>query len=263
MNAPAFRAPRSAVYEITDGARAYKIYVAAPPGYNRRENADRAYPVIYLNDGDLFFQAASGAPLLSYFNETLEEVIVVGVSYAQDEDPIASRQRDLTPVIDRDFENATGGAARYLALFADEIIPLIEREYRADPARRTLAGHSLGAVFGLYAMFAQPSPFANYILVSPSLWYADYALGDFENDYAKSHGDLPARLYLAVGDLEGPNGGLVNFDMVNDEIAFAARLRARNYESLRLKQETLEGVDHAAAFPAAFLRALEWLYPAR
>jgi len=258
---PAFEAPRSAVHQVKNGERAYNLYVALPPGYLRPENADRAYPVIYLNDGDLFFQAAAGAPLLSYYNGVLEEVVVVGVSYAIGEDPIASRQLDLTPVVDEQFSNATGGADRYLSLFKSGIIPLIESEYRIDAKRRTLAGHSFGAVFGLYCLLTAPDLFANYILVSPSLWYGDRAIARLESLYAQTHSDLPARVYLAVGDLEGPNGGLRAVDMVNDEIAFAARLQSRSYKSLQIKQETLEGgVNHSTAFNAAYLRSLEWFF---
>ena len=259
---PAYAAPRSAVYEVSAGVHAYKLYVATPPGYARPENAERRYAVIYLNDGDLFFQAAAGGPLLSYYNRALEETILVAVSYAVGDDPIASRQRDFTPIRDEKFANETGGADDYLALFKSSIIPLIEAAYRADPARRTLAGHSFGATFGAYALLTEPALFQNYILVSPALWYGDHAIAGLESRYAQTHSDLPARVYLAVGDLEGPKGGLKAIDMVDDEIAFAARLRSRGYESLDLRNETLDGgVTHSTAFPIAWLRALEWLFP--
>lgn len=262
-DAPAYEVPRSAVHEIRSGERAYRIFVATPPSYDRPENAGRRYPAIYLNDGDVFFLAAAGEPLLSYFNGVIEETIVVGVSYAVGEDPIESRQRDLTPVESENFAAKTGGAAQYLGMIENSIIPLVERAYRTDPERRTLAGHSFGATFGAFAMLTKPGLFANYILVSPALWYGDYAIAETESAYALTHGDLDARVYMAVGELEGPKGGLKARDMVNDEIAFAARLRSRNYESLALRDEVIGGANHAAAFPAAYLRALEWLFPAR
>lgn len=262
--APAYAAPRSAVHEVKAGERAYKLYVSTPPGYSSSENADRRYSVIYLNDGELFFLAAAGEPLLSYYNRILEETIVVGVSYAVGEDPIASRQRDLTPVRDESFANDTGGAPGYLETIKSEIIPFVETYYRTDPARRTLAGHSFGATFGVYVLLTEPELFANYILVSPALWYAGHALTGFESRYARTHDDLKARVYMAVGDLEGPNGGLKTVDMVNDEIAFVAKLRSRSYDSLVLRDEVLSGgVNHATSFPIAYLRALEWMFPAK
>ena len=260
-----YAVPRSAVHDIQTGeGRAYKLYVATPPGYGRPENAERRYPVIYLNDGDLFFLAATGEPLLSYYNGVLEETIVVGISYAVGENPIASRQRDLTPVRDDSFQAETGGGADYLRVLKLGIIPLIEDAYRADPRRRTLAGHSFGATFGAYVLLTEPDLFANYILVSPALWYAGRAIAGFESLYAQSHDDLKARVYMAVGDLEGPKGGLKAVDMVNDEIAFAARLRSRRYKDFILRDEILDGgVTHATAFPIAYLRALEWMFPAK
>ncbi len=261
----AYAVPRSAVHEVgAPQGRTYKLYVATPPGYGRPENAERLYPVIYLNDGELFFLAASGGPLLSYYNRVLEETIVVGISYAVGEDPLASRQRDLTPVVDASFANPTGGAPDYLALIKDKIIPLIEDAYRTDAHRRTLAGHSLGGTFAVYALLTDPELFANYIIVSPALWVASHSSAGLESAYAGAHEDLPARVYMAVGDLEGPKGGLKAIDMVNDEIAFAARLRSRNYKDFQLRDEVLDGgVNHATAFPIAYLRALEWLFPAK
>jgi predicted alpha/beta superfamily hydrolase len=263
--APAYAVPRSAVYEIeAPQGRTYKLYVATPPGYGRPENAERLYPVIYLNDGEVFFLAASGAPLLSYYNRLLEETIVVGISFAAGEDPLASRQRDLTPFVDASFANPTGGAADYLAVIKEKVIPLIESAYRTDPGRRTLAGHSFGGTFGAYVLLTDPALFANYIIVSPALWLAGHATAGLESVYAGAHDALPARVYMAVGDLEGPKGGLKTLDMVNDEIAFAARLRSRNYKDFELRDEVIDGgVNHATAFPIAYLRALEWLFPAK
>ena len=263
-DAPAYAVPRSGVHDIAAGERAYKLYVATPPGYSSAQNADRRYPVIYLNDGELFFLAAAGEPLLSYYNRVLEETIIVGISYAAGEDPLASRQLDLTPAVDASFGNPTGGAAAYLATIKEKIIPLIESAYRADPERRTLAGHSLGGTFGAYALLTEPGLFQNYIIVSPALWYAGHAMAGYEARYAELNKDLKARVYMAVGDLEGPKGGLKNLDMVNDEIAFAAKLKSRNFQSLVLRDDVLEGgVNHATSFQIAYLRALEWMFPAR
>lgn len=259
----AYALPASAVHEVVaEGARTYKLYVKTPPGYSRPENADRRYPVVYLNDGELFFLVASGAPLLSYYNRAIEEAIIVGVSYAVGEDPIASRQRDLTPVADGAIKNETGGAADYLAFIAEKVIPLVERDYRADPARRTLAGHSFGGTFGAYVLLTAPDLFANYILISPALWYADHEIFREEERYAADHRALKARVYMATGDLEGPKGGLKGVDLANDQIAFGAKLRARNYDGLVLRDEILDdGVSHSTSFPSGFLRALEWLFP--
>jgi hypothetical protein len=251
------------VHEIMSDAtgRRYKLQVKTPPSYSAPENAKRTYPAIYLNDSELFFLVAAGAPLLSYYNGAIEETIIVGVSYAVGEDPIASRQRDLTPVVDEGFKNETGGAPAYFEFLRDEAIPLIESAYRTDTTRRTLAGHSFGGTFGAYALLREPDLFANYILVSPALWYGDHAIAAAEERYASAHRTLKARVYMAVGDLEGPKGGLKSLDLANDQVALAARLRSRNYDGLILRDEVLAGVSHSTSFPAAILRALDWMFP--
>ncbi len=259
----AYAVAGSAVHDVrTKSGRAYRLYVKTPPGYSQPENETRRYPAVFLNDGELFFLVAAVAPLLSFYNRTLDEVIIVGVSYALGEEPIASRQRDLTPIADKSFKNETGGAADYLVFITETVVPLIERSYRTDPSRRTLAGHSLGGTFGAYALLNDPSHFANYILISPAFWFGDHAIAAAEERYAKANHALPARVYMAVGDLEGPRGGLKSVDLVNDQIAFAARLRSRNYQGFILRDEVLSAdVSHSTSFPTGFLRALEWMFP--
>jgi predicted alpha/beta superfamily hydrolase len=49
-------------------------------------------------------------------------------------------------------ETPTGGAAAFLRVFLDELIPDIERTYRTN-GDRTYIGYSLGGLFGAYALF--------------------------------------------------------------------------------------------------------------
>jgi predicted alpha/beta superfamily hydrolase len=51
----------------------------------------------------------------------------------------------------------SGEGPKFLAFLKSELIPLIEANYRADPARRILGGHSFGGLFTLYAMFTDLS----------------------------------------------------------------------------------------------------------
>ncbi len=256
----AYAAPRSAVFEVKDGERSYRLYVAAPPGYDRKENALRRYPVIYLNDGDLFFMTAAGAPVLPWSSRAFGEAIIVGVSYAVGERPLASRKRDLTPVASSALKGATGGAAAYLEVFRSRIIPLVEARYRADPERRIIAGHSLGGTFALYAMLEDPTLFSGVIAISPALWYGERDIAAREALFSRDNSKLPVRLYMAVGDLEGPKGGYKSIDMVGDQTAFAARLRSRGYVGLEIADEVLAGgVTHATSFQAAWLKALAFV----
>ena len=47
-----------------------------------------------------------------------------------------------------------------------ELIPLIHRDYRANPSDRSLLGHSMGANFALYTLFTTPDLFQRCVAAS-------------------------------------------------------------------------------------------------
>lgn len=267
---PPFEVERSAVLAIDSPKleRSYELYVKLPPGYDKPENAQRKYPVLYLNDGPYTFQVASGITRVPFNHGTFEEFILVGVSYAKGEDAVTSRERDLTPFVDiRNKPHATGGARAYLDFLKNEAMPLVEKSYRIDPARRTLAGQSFGGLFGIWVLFNEPGLFQNYVLTSTSLWYNRRAMFDAEAAYAKTHKDLEANLYMAIGSTEHPGGcGKAvsqcpdGPDMVAQQREMLKRLASRKYPSLKLHGKVVDGSFHTTTFPIGLIWALQDLY---
>lgn len=264
--APATRAyqmPDSDVLTLASPAlkRTYELFVRLPPGYADAENAARAYPVVYLNDAHSTFQIAAGVTGSPMRHGGFEPMIIVGVSYAEGDVGAASRNRDLTPTPNSKSDAVTGGARDYLTFMRDEVIPLVETTYRADPARRVLAGQSYGGLFGAYALLEEPGLFADYILTSPSLWYEDGVMFRLEAAAAKAGKRLKGRVYFAIGDTETPsvNGG--GNDMVGDQKRFAEILRSRGYQELVVRDTVVEGGTHLTTFPIGLLRGLMWLTP--
>ncbi len=231
-----------------------------------RKNAGRRYGVLYLTDGDYTFQVASGITRLAHNLKRLEEFILVGLPTAKGEDGMNSRRRDLTPWTDPDLSGVSGGAPTYLDFLVKQAMPLVEKTYRIDPARRTLVGQSYGGLFGLWVLFTQPQHFSSYILTSPSIWYKDYALRGLEADYAKAHKDLKAKVYMATGSFEAAKPGDKRYnqsrDMVADQQDMARRLRARKYPGLQVLSEVSQGTYHETTFPVGLIQGLQWLYPA-
>ncbi|HYE50690.1 MAG TPA: alpha/beta hydrolase-fold protein [Azospirillaceae bacterium] len=262
--APAFQVENSAVHTLRARAsgRAYDLYVKVPPGYAKPENAGRRYPVLYLNDGPYTFQVASGVSRVPFSQGLFEEFILVGLSWAHGEDPADSRSRDLTPWPNPRMARPTGGAKAYWEFLKTEAIPFVEARYRIDPARRTLAGQSYGALFGLWVAFNDPGTFGNYVLTSPSIWFRDRAILEAEEAYAARHEEMKARLYLAIGGQERPGTDCARctFDMVADQELLAQRLRSRNHKGLELRSEVVEGAFHETTFPVGLIRAMQWLY---
>lgn len=66
-----------------------------------------------------------------------------------------------------------GGAAGYLALLREQVLPRALALGPLNPSAMTLWGHSYGGLFALHAAFAGSSPFARHIAASPSLWWDD------------------------------------------------------------------------------------------
>ncbi len=270
---PPFQIERSFVHTIASPTlkRSYDLYVKLPPGYDKPENSQRRYPVLYLNDGPYTFQVASGVTRVPFNHGTFEDFILVGVSYAQGEDAVASRERDLTPLVDsRNKSHATGGASAYLGFLKNEAMPLVEKTYRIDPHRRTLAGQSYGGLFGIWVLFNEPELFQNYILTSASLWYNKRAMFDAEAAYAKTHADLKANLYMAIGSTEYPGGcGDApaqcpdTSNMVAQQAEMLKRLGARKYRNLTLHGRVIDGAFHTTTFPVGLLWALQELYRVR
>jgi predicted alpha/beta superfamily hydrolase len=191
----AYAMPDTEVLQIDSPAlgRSYELFVRLPPGHGDAENAERRYPVLYLNDAHYVFQAAAGVTLAPMRHGGLEPMIIVGVSYALGEGGTASRGRDLTPTGNAaQTQHATGEARAFLTFMRDEVIPLVERTYPVDAGRRIFAGQSYGGLFGAYALVSEPGLFSDYILTSPSLWYGNGAMFGIEADAANRRGGFQA-----------------------------------------------------------------------
>lgn len=259
----AFTIPNTTIHTLHSASlgRSYDLFIKTPVGYEDQKNADLTYPVIYLNDGPYTFQVASGVTHLPMgAPHKVERAILVGISFAHDEGGMHSRVRDLTPVIDPSWTRyETGGASDYFAFIANEVIPYIETEYRADPGKRTLSGQSLGGSFGAWAMLAHQDIFDSYILTSPSLWFKDRHIFEVEAQYAQRNKDLNAKVYFAIGERETtPDGS--RYPMVEQLLEFTEVLQARDYPSLELMVEVIPGAIHETTFPQGFTRGIHWLY---
>jgi uncharacterized protein len=199
----------------------------------------------------------------------VEEFILVGLSYAIGDDPTVSRTRDYTASrSDRTakIENGGGGATAYQAYLKTEVLPFIEARFRADPERRILLGHSYGGLLGAQVLFSDPTMFSAYVLGSPSLWHGRDAIFATEATYAETHRDLPATVYMYIGQYESLGDGPRynnNQDMVSDNRRFERLLRSRSYPGLTITSDELQNEDHLSVAPRGFTEALMTLLPAQ
>ena len=261
--------------------RTYRITVSLPLGYDAApddawpfDNMPDRWPTVYVTDGNWYAAMVAGMIRPAALCGGISDAIVVGIGYSEDggtveafRESFTRRDADLTPVRDeaeaRSMEERhgrptpNGDSAGYLAFLQHELIPLIEREYRADPARRILAGHSYGGLFALYALFEQPGLFQTLIIGSPTLSYGNRYLFEREATFAKANSSLPAKIYLFAGEYEES----ADDTTLTDTLRLAAILQGRQYEGLTLTKHVFLDQNHcevaAPGFQMGLKRALK------
>jgi predicted alpha/beta superfamily hydrolase len=140
------------------------IDITLPTGY-ARDTAQR-YPVIVALDGEFEGNIASSIAKFYAGSSMLPNTIVVAVRNT-------NRTLDMTPAPVAGFTpppDANGGADKFLAFFADELVPYINAHYRTSPMR-VLIGHSLGGLFALHTLAKRPQLFTGYVVMEPAAWW--------------------------------------------------------------------------------------------
>jgi predicted alpha/beta superfamily hydrolase len=248
-----------------------QLYIKLPWSYDR---GDTTYPVLFSLDENRSFPLYSTMSLIYETPGTrTKEIIIVGVGYKVDSDRIrglaewaAWRTRDLTPERSEETEQfwkeklsallegetldvQSGGAPVFLKSLREELIPFIEANYRVSSTDRGLAGYSYGGLFTLYALFHGPEMFTRYFAGGPTMWDQ---LFEYEQNYASTHNDLIARLFITAGGRES--------DLLEPMQRMVDRLRSHGYPGLEIITHVFEGEGHESAYAASVSRALSVLY---
>jgi hypothetical protein len=155
-------------------------------------------------------------------------------------------------------QEETGGAGRFLEFLAKEVFPFVESNYRISPTDRGLGGYSYGGLFSLYVLLKEPELFSKYFAGSPGIEFGDRVLFDYEKEYASSHKDLRAHLFMSTGEEEGPEG-------ISDMKKMSDVLNSRKYPGLKVESCVFPNENHISGAPASIMRGITALYlpPAR
>jgi predicted alpha/beta superfamily hydrolase len=173
---------------------------------------------------------------------------------------LSLRGRDFTSIALSDEYKAqdsypfteTGGAARFLSFIKDELIPMIDLEFRTIQTDRALAGFSLGASFALYAMFGTALLFQRIIAVSTGI---DSIL-EMEKQYSQKHASLPVKLNVSI---EHPEDNPAFNEWLKNVKNFVDALSTR-YTELDARFRVFEGIDHSQVGSVGFAHALKDIY---
>jgi predicted alpha/beta superfamily hydrolase len=221
------------------------------------------YPVLYLNDGQNLFDAATAFAGVSWqagetagkliAEKKIPPLIVVGIDHAG-----KSRAREYIPYRSAESRATRPRGQRYPEFLEQEVIPLVEAYYSVakGPENRGLGGSSLGGLIALYTELAAPGVFGRLLIESPSLYVANHRI----LEECRRLQRWPTRIYLGtgtreVGDLEKDE------KIVGDVRTLEKILRATGLDGERLKVEIAEGAEHSeSSWALRFPAALEFLF---
>lgn len=244
------RTERQRLTSSIDGQE-YVLYVSLPATYS---DASRTFPVLYLLDAQWDFPMVVGLVESLSDDGFVPPLIIVGITWGGAQPDYSHlRFKDLTPTNSSRIPQS-GNGPNFLRFLKNELVPFVDSSYRTTRTERALMGNSLGGLFALYALFTEPALFNRYIVSSPTLGFGN-GVKTYEAEYAAQHSQLPIRLFIDVGELEGPH-----ITQVQD---LASVLRARKYQGLELETLVVKGTGHSSNKPEGFVRGLQAVFAPR
>lgn len=232
----------------TSNGESYHVLIGLPHGY--ADSGGERFPTVYVLDGgELFPLFASYSRYLRHAEE-VPDLILVGISYGTD-DWEAGNNRGHDYTAHTDEREHWGGADDFQSFLADELLPMIESEYRSRRDRRIVFGQSLGGQFVLYTAQTRPHLFWGHIASNPAL-HRNLPF------FLELHGEPdPARershLFVASGSDDDPR-------FREPALEWIGHWTGAESTPWDLRAVTLDGHGHFSAPPASFRQGLMWLF---
>ena len=240
----------SDAFEIPQLIKTRRIAALLPHDYH---SSEKAYPVLYLQDGQNLFD--EHAPFgtwgvdkkLALLSEKgVGGIIIIAIDHAEDE-----RIAEFTP--SSKTQLGSGDGKKYVRFLADTLKPYIDKHFRTLPDRENtgIGGSSMGGLISIYAGLMYPEVYGKLMIFSPSLWVMPnihfHALNLDHSDDAK--------IYLYAGEHESKN-------MIPNIRRFKENVAQRGIEAnidFKLSIDP-EGKHNEARWGEEFPKAIEWLF---
>jgi predicted alpha/beta superfamily hydrolase len=224
----------------------YNIRVALP---NTFSSSTGRYATLYVLDGeeDFAFVANKCSEITEQKGTT--NVLVVGIGYGR------SRSIDYTPTR---MSSVTGGGPQFLNFIETQLVPYMEQQYKADTARssRIILGHSYGGLFGAFAFSVNNRLFGNYILLSPSLWYDNRALFQFEEVNRIKNKGVQQLIFMGIGNNEERDRMQIPFEIFYQTLN-------NNYINIELAKNFEGNTGHMDSKKPNIIKGLEYYFENR
>lgn len=238
------------------------VLVYLPPGYRRFTR--KRYPVLYLQDGQNVFDAATSFAGVEWgMDETAERLIraklieplmIVAVANIGE-----NRVHEYAPtpgVIEakgKRKKRSRGLLRVYDRFLIEELKPYIDKQYRTkpEPEFTGLGGSSLGGLAALALGLWHSDVFSRLLVMSPSVWWDKEAIVRM---VTQLNGKLPLRIWLDTGTHEE---GWERARTLRDA------LLAKGWrQDVDLAYREIEGAEHSeAAWAHRVEPALSFLFP--
>ncbi len=202
-----------------------RIWMYLPPGY---ASAQKKYPVLYMQDGQNLFDAATAAYgewgvdelMDSLLASKKQECLIVGIDHGGNK-----RMSEYNPY---EFIVEEGSKASqkfipegdaYIDFITQTLKPFIDSHYRTLPSKENtiIAGSSMGGVISYYATLKYPGVYGKAGIFSPAYWTASKlsALTD------SISGKVSAKYFFYMGGLEGEKN-IALMDEMTDRLGAAS-----------------------------------------
>lgn len=250
------------------------IKVWLPEGYS----ADKKYPVMYVLDGDMFFDYAA-LEASRHCADGDGDVIIVGIGYGywnstfarggivwQDTEHVRGRWRDFCFADDTQAGympgTTFGGSSKRGKEFSDFIVNTVVKDIRAkystDHLNSTIYGHSLGGGMAAYFLTqydparGENNPFTNFVIVDNG--YLDYYNKHYPafSQAMRNNGNSaysPINVYRIWGGTVNPPDNAEQFELFS-------RINDENWSNVNNYFWLPENADHGATETIGITNAL-------
>lgn len=179
--------------------RSRRVWIYLPPDY---DSLQKDYPVLYMQDGQNVFDAATSFSGEWEVDESLNQlfdngdygVIVVAIDNGEN-----LRIDEYSPWNNPDYGGGEGD--EYMEFIVNTLKPHIDSNYRTLPSRKYtgLMGSSLGGLISLYGGIQYQDVFSKVGSFSPAYWFADECFDHVTNTGKQE----PMKIYTIISALEG------------------------------------------------------------
>lgn len=229
-----------------------KIWIYLPLDYF---TTTKTYPVLYMQDGQNLFDAATSFAGEWEVDETLNQLysegdygaIVVGIDNGGGE-----RLNEYSPWNNPSYGGGQGDL--YMDFMVETLKPYIDANFRTKPQPQynALIGSSMGALISTYGSVKFPEQFAKVGSFSPAYWFA---MTDLEDYITETPNDLSGlRIYFVCGENESST-------MVDNMISVKNKMLANGVTSDNVFTKIDSyGAHNEAYWRGEFAAAYQWLF---